>query len=185
MKHKLAALALLSTFAVSGSVMAADQWEWFPAGKEGWKSDFTMALQVGSMDVKNFGTGTYKGVEFALNCPWFCAPGGALRQEFHLGAYDNGNVSLTTFEINPHYMVPLNSNWSIGGGPGIGFVRGHVGDEVAVMSSFQVTGDLDYNKGNFFFGVGARYQDTRNKEIIPGKKGMDNWLVAAKVGINF
>ncbi|MDO8890403.1 MAG: hypothetical protein Q7V00_00995 [Sulfurimicrobium sp.] len=185
MKYKLAALAFFSTLYMSSSVMAADNWEWFPAGKDGWKSDFTFAFQAGSMDVKNIGTGEFKGVEFALNCPWFCAPGGNLRQEFHLGSYKNGNASLTTFEINPHYMVPLSKNWSVGGGPGIGYVHGYIGDKEANMSSFQVTGDIDYNQGNFFFGVGARYQNTRNKEIVPGVKGMDNWLVSAKVGLNF
>lgn len=185
MKRKFAALAFFSTLAMSGSVMAADGWEWFPAGKDGWKSDFTLAAEVGSMDVKKLGTGEYQGVEFALNCPWFCMPGGSLRQEFHLGAYKHGDASLTTFEMDPHYMVPISPNWSVGGGPGIGFVRANVGGKSAVMSSFQVTADLDYNRGHFFFGVGGRYQNTLNKEIAPGVKGMDNWLVSAKVGLNF
>lgn len=185
MKHKLTALATLSVLALSGNALAADSWEILPVLKDGWKPDFSFAAEIGTMDVKNGGRGDYQGVEFALNCPWFCPPTGNLRQEFHLGAYKNGEYSLTTFEMDPHYMFPLSPNWSVGGGPGIGFVKAYVGDKTATMSSFQVTGDIDYNNGHFFFGFGARYQNTLNKEIAPGVRGMDNWLVSAKIGLNY
>ena len=53
------------------------------------------------------------------------------------------------------------------------------------MSSIQVSANVNYRNGHFFAGAGARYQDTLNKEIVAGVKGMDNWLLSAKVGINF
>ena len=184
MKRKFAALAFLSTLAISGSAMA-DGWTMFPVSKDGWKPEVTLAAVVGSMDVKNIGSAEYQGAELSLNCPWFQPPAGAIRQQFNIGTYNNGNASLTSFEMNPHYYVSVAPGWTIGAGPGIGYVHGYVGDKDADMSSIQVSASANYRNGHFFAGAGARYQDTLNKEIVPGVKGMDNWLISAKVGINF
>jgi len=184
MKRRLAAFAVLSTLALSGSAMA-DGWTLGPAFKDGWKPDFTMAAVIGSMDADHASSGAYKGAEFSLNCPWFQPPTGTIRQQFNIGSYQNGNMSLTSFEINPNYFISVAPGWTVGAGPGIGYVHAYVGDHAAALASFQVSANLNYRNGPFFFGAGARYQDTRNKEIAPGINGADNWLVSAKVGINF
>ena len=184
MNRKLTAIAFLSTLAFSGTALA-EGWTMGPAFKDGWKPEFTLAAVVGSMDVKNIGTSEYHGAELSLNCPWFQPPTGMIRQQFNIGTYENGNASLTSFELNPHYYVSVAPGWSIGAGPGIGYVHGYVGDKEADMSSIQVSASVNYRRGHFFAGAGARYQDSLNKEIVPGVKGMDNWLLSAKVGINF
>lgn len=184
MKRKLAAFAFLSTLALSGSAMA-DGWTLGPAFKDGWKPDFTLAAVIGSMDADNASSGAYKGAEFSLNCPWFQPPTGTIRQQFNIGSYQNGNMSLTSFEMNPNYFISVAPGWTVGAGPGIGYVHAYVGDHSAALASFQVSANLNYRSGHFFFGAGARYQDTRNKEIAPGINGADNWLVSAKAGINF
>jgi hypothetical protein len=137
------------------------------------------------MDADNGGTGEYKGAEFSLNCPWFQPPTGAIRQQFNIGNYKHDGMSLTSFEMNPNYFISIGNGWSVGAGPGIGFVRGYLGDREAAMSSIQASANLNYRNGHFFFGAGARYQDTRNKELAIDKSGADNWLLSAKVGINF
>jgi len=184
MKRKFSALALLSTLAISGSALA-DGWTMFPVMNDGWKPEFTLAAVVGSMDVKNIGTSEYQGAELSLNCPWFQPPTGAIRQQFNIGTYEKGNASLTSFEMNPHYYISVAPGLTIGAGPGIGYVHGYIGDKEADMSSFQVAADVNYRKGHFFAAASARYQDTLNKEIAPGVNGMDNWLISAKVGLNF
>ena len=184
MKHQFSALALLSTLAISGSALA-DGWTMFPVKNDGWKPEMTLAVVAGSMDVKDIGTAEYQGAELSLNCPWFQPPTGTIRQQFNICAYESGNASLTSFEMNPHYYVSVAPGLTIGAGPGIGYVHGYIGDKEADMSSIQVSAAVNYRKGHFFAGAGARYQDTLDKEIVPGVKGMDNWLVTAKVGINF
>lgn len=184
MKRKFSVLALLSTLTLSGTALA-DGWTLFPVLNDGWKPEMTLAAVVGSMDVKNIGTSDYQGAEISLNCPWFQPPTGAIRQQFNIGTYENGNASLTSFEMNPHYYISVAPGWSIGAGPGIGYVHGYVGDKQADMTSIQVSASANYRKGHFFASAGARYQDTLNKEITPNVNGMDNWLLSAKVGINF
>jgi hypothetical protein len=184
MKRKFTALAFLSTLALSGPVLA-DGWTMFQFKNDGWKPEMTLALAVGSMDVKNIGTAEYQGAELSLNCPWFQPPAGSIRQQFNIGTYENGNASLTSFEMNPTYYVSVAPGWTIGAGPGIGYINGYVGNKQADMSSIQVSASVNYRNGHFFAGAGARYQDSLDKEIVPGVKGMDNWLLSAKVGINF
>jgi len=184
MKHKLKALTFLAILAISGNALA-DGWTLGPAFKPGWKPEFTMAAVVGSMDVKNGGSSDYKGAELSLNCPWFQPPTGVIRQQFNIGNYEHGGMSVTSFEVNPNYFISVAPGWTVGAGPGFGFVRAYQGDHGAVMASLQASANVNYRNGPFFFGAGARYQDTRNKELVPGTNGADNWLLSAKVGINF
>lgn len=184
MKIKLSAIAVLSTLAISGSALA-DGWTFFPVKNDGWKPEITLSAVVGSMDVKDIGTSEYQGAELSLNCPWFQPPTGMIRQQFNIGKWEHGNASLTSFEMTPHYYVSVAPGWTVGGGPGIGYIHGYVGEQEADMSSVQLSGSVNYRNGHFFAGAGARYQDSLNKEIAPGVKGMDNWLVSAKIGLNF
>lgn len=184
MKHKITTLALLSAMAFSGSALA-DGWTMFPVKNDGWKPEFTLAGVVGSLDADNGGTGEYKGAEFSLNCPWFQPPTGMIRQQFDIGHFKHDGMTLTSFEMNPNYFVSIGNGWTVGAGPGIGFVRGYLNGREAAMSSIQASANINYRNGHFFAGAGARYQDTRNKELAVGKTGADNWLLTAKVGINF
>ena len=48
-----------------------------------------------------------------------------------------------------------------------------------------VAKDLTFGIGQLNLGLGARWQDTVNKNLGGGREGADNWLVQAKVGIAF
>lgn len=184
MKRKLGAIAILSALAFPGSALA-DGWTLAPFKQDGWSPKFTLAGVVGSMDPDNGGTGQYTGAELSLDCPWFQPPSGTIRQQFNIGRYKHDDVTITSFEMNPNYFMTIGNGWTVGVGPGIGFARAYIGDHSAAMSSIQASANLNYRSGHFFAGLGARYQDTRDKEIVPGKSGVDNWLLSAKVGINF
>jgi hypothetical protein len=184
MNHKHTAVIFLSTLAFSGGALA-EGWTFGPAFKDGWKPEFTVAGVGGALNPDHAGTGLYKGAEISLNCPWFQPPAGAIRQQFNIGSFKHDGMSLTSIEMNPNYFVSIGNGWTVGAGPGIGFVRGYRDGREAAMSSVQVSANVNYRSGPLFFGAGVRYQDTRNKEIAAGQYGADNWLVSAKVGINF
>lgn len=185
MKNKLSALALFSMLAVSGGAMA-DGWVLGPAFKDGWKPEFTLAAVGGAMDVDDPGNDAYWGAEFSLNCPWFQPPKGTIRQQFNLGRYDNDGLEMTSFEMNPNYFMSLAPNWTLGIGPGVGYVWTDVkGGDNEGLWSIQGSVNLNYRSGHLFAGVGARYQDTQDKTLANGVEGADNWLVSAKLGYNF
>ena len=185
MKTRMSALTLFSAVALSGPAMA-EGWVLGPAFKDGWKPEFTLAAVGGSMDADHAGSDLYGGLEFSLNCPWFQPPKGVIRQQFNIGAYDDDGMEVTSFEINPNYFMALSPKWSLGVGPGIGYVRASYMDgSTEGLWSVQASANLNYRSGPLFMGVGARYQNTEDETLAPGIKGADNWLVSAKVGINF
>ncbi len=191
-KYFVSVLSFLGFLGFSGLTHAAEEsgWVLFPFLKDGWKTNFTVAASSGRLNpAGNLGnTGTYSGLEVSLDCPWFSPPKGRLRQQFWLGTFDNGAVKFTSFELNPRWYVALSESkkWEFGIGPGFGYMNADTSLSKGIeMATFQVGADLNYRNGAFFFGVGARYQDTRDKQILPNHYGADNSLVVAKIGLNF
>ena len=180
-----AALGLSTIFA--GTAHAAG-WVVGPAFKDGWKANFTVAAIGGLLDpdTEMSDSAAYGGVEVSLDCPWFQPPTGTIRQQFWIGRYEDNGVTLTSFEVNPRYFIDLDGGWSVGFGPGFGYVEAETPyDDSVGMGSLQAGGDLHYRSGALFFGVGARYMFTENKNISANEKGADNWAAVAKVGFNF
>lgn len=185
MKTKLAAITLLSSL-VFPVTATAEGWVLGPVFKDGWDPEFTLAAVGGSLDADDTDGGLYKGVEFSLNCPWFQPPKGAIRQQFNIGRYDNDGLEMTSFEMNPNYFMSLAPNWTLGVGPGVGYARASFNNGgTEGLWSIQASANLNYRNGPLFAGVGARYQNTQDKNLAAGVDGADNWLISAKLGVNF
>lgn len=170
------------------STLQASEWVLGPAFKPGWQPNFTLAGMGGYLKPEeNVGKGaTYAGLELSLDCPWFQPPSGTIRQQFWYGRYDKDGTELQSFEINPRYFVDVAPNLSVGIGPGFGYVKADTPFARGVdMASLQFGGDIHYRAGILMIGMGARYQVTTNKTLGPDQEGADNWVVTAKVGINF
>jgi hypothetical protein len=185
MKTKLSAVTLLAAVAFSGSAMA-EGWVMGPVFKDGWDPEFTLAAVGGSMDVDHASSDPYTGVEFSLNCPWFQPPKGAIRQQFNIGTFDDGRMDVTSYEMNPNYFMTIAPGLTFGIGPGVGYARAsYLNGRTEGLWSVQASANLNYRSGALFMGAGARYQDTRDKTLAAGIRGADNWLVSAKIGVNF
>ncbi len=183
MKRNLYLLAALSTLTFSSAAFA-DGWKMFPFLDASWKPNFTLAATVGSMDIKDVGAATSPGLELSLDCPWFQPPKGSLRQQFNYGTYSKDNISLSIWEMNPHYYMTVAEGWTVGFGPGVGYVQGTVGSYEAKLPSIQFSADVNYRNGHYFAGIGARVQNARNDQI-GALTGLDNSLVNVKMGYNF
>ena len=106
-------------------VGSAGEWVMAPAFKEGWIGDYTAAVTAGYMALDNDSASddSSLGLQFALNCPWFRPPEGMIRQQFNLNRFDHDGLELTSLEMNPRYFWDLPSNFTLGVGPGVGYVR--------------------------------------------------------------
>lgn len=163
-------------------------WVFGPAFKPGWDGKYTLAVTAGYLDPDTSlaSANASLGLQFSLNCPWFQPPQGAIRQQFNLNRFDDGDFQLTTLEINPRYYWDLSPNLSVGAGPGFGYVwtDAPVGQSPDLWA-LQAGLDLDYRVGGFYAGIGTRYQWTENETVGVDSKGLDNWLTMLKVGVNF
>jgi hypothetical protein len=163
----------------------ADDWKFLPVRDAGYQPDLTLSATFGSMDPAHASSGNIAGAELAFNCLLLQPPTGVIRSKISFGQYDHQGLKISTFEVNPRWTTKLAQDLSLGVGPGIGMVKTEVGGKSTNMAALQVGADLDYRIGAINLGLGARWQATQDKEIAPGKHGADNFLIQAKVGVNF
>ena len=190
---------LFSTlFAVSGTIfsgaaLAEEEkgWTVLPYQHEDFTPGFTLAVASGVMDPNvsgDFDSGVMNGLVLSLNCPWFQPPTGVIRQVFNYNVYDEDDLKIKTFEMNPRYFVPISPSLQVGFGPGVGYVTvAPKNSAEAHMLSFQIGADIDYRNGPLFAGVAARYMITQEASFAGSAetRDVDNMLVQFRVGYNF
>jgi hypothetical protein len=184
-RNTLTTLLGLGLLAASGATLAGGDWKFLPVRDANFKPDLTLSAAVGSLDPEHASNGTYTGAELAFNCLVMQPPSGVIRSKISLGRFDHDGMKLTSFEVNPRWTMNLNQDLTLGVGPGIGLVKAEMDGHSRDMAALQVGADLDYHVGALNLGLGARWQATQNKEIVPGKNGANNFLIQAKVGVNF
>lgn len=172
----------LATFSLSSF---GGEWKFLPVKDADFKPDMTLSLATGNMNPSHLASGSYAGIELALNCLALQPPTGVMRTKISLGRYDQNGMKITSFEVNPRWTTNLSSDLTIGVGPGVGYVKADALGQTTSMAAFQIGADLDYRIGALNLGLGARWQDTRNKAIATGVNGVDNTLIQAKIGVNF
>lgn len=163
----------------------AEGWRVLPIMDADYRPDFTLSVVGGVLDPEHAGKGAYRGVELAFNCGMLQTPTGVVRTKLSYGRYDKDGLELRSFEVNPRWTLPVTENLSAGVGPGIGYVRTEMAGRDTDLFAWQLGAALDYRMGPVTLGLGARWQDSVEKTIAPGRKGAENWLVQAKVGVNF
>jgi len=177
----------------SGTALAEDEkgWTVLPYQNSDFDPHFTVALATGIMDPYvsgDFDAGAINGLVLSLNCPWFQPPTGTIRQVFNYNIYDEDNLEIKTFEMNPRYFIPVSPSFQVGFGPGVGYVTiAPKNSAEAHVLSFQVGADLDYRNKNLFAGISARYMMTQEAKFggRTHESDVDNLAIQLRVGYNF
>lgn len=184
MKTARILLTALALGAATTPALAASDWKFLPIADKGYAPNFVASVTGGIMDPQHVGSGDAWGLELAFNCGLVQTPTGVVRTKLSVNKFDKAGLDLTTVELNPRWTIPVAKDLTFGIGPGIGWVKADSGRNVD-MFAWQAGADLDYRIGQLNLGLGARWQDTVNKNLGGGREGADNWLVQAKVGIAF
>ncbi len=184
MKSARILLAALALGAATTPVLAAGDWKFLPIAAKGYAPNFVASVTGGIMDPQHVSSGGAWGLELAKNCGLLQTPTGVIRTKLSVNKFDKAGLELTTVELNPRWTIPVAKDLTFGIGPGIGWVKADGGRNVDLFA-WQAGADLDYRVGQLNLGLGARWQDTVNKNLGGGREGADNWLVQAKVGIAF
>ena len=184
MKFRQRCILSLCMAVASTSVLAAD-WEFLPVGNANYKPDLTLSLAAGTMNGTPAGSGSAESVELAFNCILLQPPTGQIRSKISWNSFDHHGLKLSTLEVNPRWTLNLDKNLSWGIGPGVGYVRADLNGRSTSMAALQLGTDLDYRIGALNLGLGARWQDTKNKVLANGSRGANNTMLQAKVGFTF
>jgi hypothetical protein len=149
------------------------------------KLEPTVAAVVGAMKPEDVPSDLFAGIELNFNCGLFQTADNRMRTHLVVGQYDKAGLDLTTVELSPRYTMPVGKGFSVGVGPGVALVRSEVAGQKASHAALMVAGGVNYRNGAYYAGVDLRYQDTNDKRVGGVTREADNWLLAAKVGINF
>ncbi|MFW5910963.1 MAG: porin family protein [Thiohalospira sp.] len=165
----------------------ADGWSFLPATQSGYEADAALAVLGGlqNPDVDEVDSDTAYGVELSLSCPTLAPPRGEIRQQISVTRFDNDGLEVTSFELNPHYLLDLGSSLALGVGPGLGYVAADAGGDSDGVFALQAGASLHYHRGPIFLGAEARYQWTQEAGLGGAETDVDNSRFLAKAGIRF
>ena len=178
--------AVLATFSTAS--LAEGSWKFFPGVEDGFIFDPTMSVMAGQMIVsESIGDAAIgMGVELSINCPLIQPPTNRVRQQISFFNYKDGDNTINTVEINPHYVMEVMPKLEIGAGPGFGYVSADVDGKTANMGAFQLGGSVHYRVSSFFIGAEGRYQwTTAGKEGTATEDSAKNARAIVKVGFDF
>jgi len=190
MTKKLNIFTVVLFLITFSSLSFADKgWRILAGMEEDFVHETTASIIAGALGPKDNGTGDAGlayGVELSFNCPLLQPPTNKIRQQVSFLQYSDGDSTIQSVQINPHYVVEVAPKLWLGGGPGFGYVRADVAKKTANLVAAQVGASAGYSIDKIFIGAEARYQLTQNSHVGSGKdNGAHNWQTIVKVGYNF
>ncbi|MET0068236.1 MAG: outer membrane beta-barrel protein [Candidatus Thiodiazotropha sp.] len=187
MKKTIGAILAVAGVALAGTpVWAADNWGFLPVKSDGFDPDMTLSFMGGITDPMPHGLDADLsfGLELSMNCFLLDPPQGTIRQQISYMQYDDSGLKITSFEMNPHYLYRVDDKFSIGIGPGIGYVDADGRNVNEGALAIQGGVSLHYKMSNhLFLGAEARYQWTR--ELDDTNDDLKNTRIFGKVGYRF
>ena len=186
MKKQICASLIGLAAATASHTVAAEDWSFPGFNADGYRLQPTVALVGGVMDpdIGPADAGGVYGLELSMDCPLLQPPTNSIRQQVSLTQYDEDGVEITSFEINPHYVMPVADNLEFGFGPGIGIMDVDAGSHDDTLLGIQAGASLHYREGAFFAGAEARYQVTTEERFGNRDRDANNARVLLKVGMN-
>jgi hypothetical protein len=185
-KYIIGLIALAGLSATAPSLWADGDWNFLPVQSDGFDPDLTLSVTGGIMDPQTHGLDTdfVFGLELSMNCLLLDPPQGTIRQQISYSHYDDSGLEITSFEINPHYLYKVDNKFSIGIGPGVGYVDAD-GRRVN-EGAFALQGGVSLHykmSSSLFLGAEARYQWTQ--ELDDTNDDLKNARIFGKIGYRF
>lgn len=177
--------AILASSVIVSPAVQAEGVTFLPVKQDGFVYEPTFSITGGSLDA-DVGdvdrAGTF-GIELSFNCPLLATPSNGIRQQLSITSFDNDGLEMTSFEINPHYVIDLGSNFGVGFGPGVGVVNVDYGSDSDTVFAAQLGASLQYRTGAIYLGLDARQQYTGDVDGLD--TDVNNTLLRAKLGYDF
>jgi hypothetical protein len=154
----------------------------FPVLDPNFDAEPTLFVKSGIMNVSGSNaSGTAVGAELAFDCLFFEPAVGKIRPAFSFNRYSDDVFTLSTIELNPSYVYYVTQNFSVGGGPGIGYMISSKGP-AANSWTVQAGVGVGYDLGIISLGLEARYQwqESEHERAV----NLNNSRLNFKIGVN-
>lgn len=181
--RRLASAILLAGLTFGTTASQADGLRFFPGLESGFKSEPSLALTAGVMNVTaaNDNASFVYGLDFNMNCGLIQTPDNRIRTHLQINRVDDSGVKATSIELSPRYTVPLGGGFSVGAGPVLGLVMADNGNNDKNLFGYGAVVGANFRKGIYYSGLDLRYLNTKERDNVE----FENWALIAKVGINF
>lgn len=176
---------LLASSLLFNVAAKAEGLTFLPVMQDGFKYEPTLSFIGGQLDpdVNGVDESGVVGIELSFNCPLLATPTNGIRQQLSITSFDNDDLKMTSFEINPHYVVNLSPSFALGFGPGIGLVNVDYDGDSDTAFTGQLGASIQYRTGTLYFGLEARQQYTANIDMLDDD--VNNSRISLKIGHDF
>lgn len=175
----------LSAILFSSATVKAGSFTFAPFLQEGFKYEPTLSFIGGKLDpdIEDVDESAVVGIELSFNHPLLATPANGIREQLSIISFDNDGLKMTSFEINPHYVINLSPAFAFGFGPGIGLVNVDYNGDSDTAFSGQLGASIQYRTGTLYFALEARQQYTANIDMLDDD--VNNTRISLKLGYDF
>ena len=124
----------------------------------------------------------FYGLEYGFNC----LVSDTVRQQLQITNYKDKNLKMTQINLNPHYMINVNSNMQLGFGPTFGLARVDNSQDKDTIFTYGAGGSLIQNLNEILFvGAEAKYEWSEDASLAGVNDNFNNVKVLLKAGYRF
>ncbi len=170
---------------MSATTVQAEGYSFLPFMQDGYEFKPTLSVTGGQLDpdVSGVDTASTFGIELSFTCPLLATPTNGIRQQLSITSSDKDGLEMTSYELNPHYVIGLNPNFGIGFGPGIGLLNVDYGGDSDTVFTGQLGASMHYRTGAVYLGLEARQQFTADVDMLDDDA--NNTRLSFKLGVDF
>lgn len=168
------------------STLYASEWKVFPVIGPDYQFKPAVALVVGQFSPEDGDSSSVIGVELSLECPLLKPPSNHIRQQISINQVDDDGLTVSSIEINPHYMYSISPQFEAGFGPSLGVAITELGDVDETDLTYGLGASARFDVTPRLF-VGAEFRKAWMDDVtLDGvKANLGNTRAAVKVGYQF
>lgn len=177
-------ILFLLTLLIGASLNAQDTFKFLPVLEKDFQFKPALAFKSGIFNFSNsdIKTNAFLGAEYSFNCPMIRPSKGYIRPQISYNYFKDGDIVFQSIEFNPYYFYDISDNFSVGIGPGIGYLKFDDGTKSDAWA-FHSKAGFYYHLSKITLGLEGRYQWQTSDDDKINLKNLNNLMINLKTAI--